>query len=214
MVSGRRGADDSAPKERSLRSDGQRTSTVIAAAAVAQIAEQGLAGTTQRRVAKRAGVSLASVTYHFATLDDLFDAAFDHLIQESVAQLSDLKQSAEQGEITLPDAWNLVVRGDDGTMRPTVAASLELLVAATREPRLQPAARRLLDALNEFFLAWTTEPDPARSVLSLMLGLSLTEGASGRPLVPDDIGGILAAVAVTPDSQTCPSKSRSSAKRR
>lgn len=166
------------------------TGNALAAAAVAQIAEHGLAGTTQRKVAQRAGVSLAAVTYHFATVEDLFDAAFDQLIEEAVALLSDLKQSAEQGAITLADAWNVVVRSDDGKTRPTVAAGLDLLVAATREPRLRPAATRFLDALNAFFLTWTAQPDPTRSVLSLMLGLSLTEIASGRPLAPEDVDSV------------------------
>ncbi len=189
---------------RGQRSDGQRTRTVIAAAAVAQIAEHGLAGTTQRKVAQRAGVSLAAVTCHFATVDNLSDAAFDHLIEEAVALLSDLKQSAEQGAITLADAWNVVVRSDDGNTRPTVAAGLELLVAATREPRLRPTATRLLDALNSFFLTWTAQPDPSRSVLSLMLGLSLTEIASGRPLSPEDVDSVLSAFVGTTKSLSCP----------
>ncbi len=207
MIQTQREPGEGLPKTRRRRSDGERTRAMIAASAVAQIAEHGLAGTTQRRVAQRAGVSLAAVTYHFATLDDLFDAAFDYLIEESVARLSDLKQSAEQGAITLADAWNEVVRDEWGSTRATVAGGLELLVAATREPRLWPAATRLLDALNAFFLTWTTQPDPARSVLSLMLGLSLTEAASGRPLAPEDIGGILSAFGVSPDSPTCPSAS-------
>lgn len=203
MAPSQAGSVRCAPQLRRRRSDGERTRVAIAEAAVAQIADHGLAGTTQRRVAQRAGVSLAAVTYHFATLEALFDAGFDHLIDQSVARLTDLKRSAEQGSITLADAWEEVVRDEQGNTRATVAAGFELLVAAARDPRLRPAAQRLLDALNAFFLTWTTRHDPARSVLSLLLGLSLTEAASGHPLAPRDIGGILSLFVDTPGSDTC-----------
>lgn len=134
------------------------------------IAEQGLAGTTQRRVAARAGVSLASVTYHFATLNDLFAAAFDHLTDESVDRLDRLRQEAMAGRITLADAWAEVVRGADGRTRENVVGAFELLVAAIRQPELRLSATRLLDALNSFFLTWTPEPDPSRSVLCCCSG--------------------------------------------
>ncbi|MCB0910998.1 MAG: TetR family transcriptional regulator [Propionibacteriaceae bacterium] len=201
---------------RTRRSDGDRTRAAITAATVALIAVQGLAGTTQRRVATRAGVSLASVTYHFATLDELFAAAFDRVIDESVTRLDRLRKAASEGRITLAQAWEDVVRGPDGRTREEVVGSFELLVAAIRQPELRPSATRLLDALNSFFLAWTPEPDPSRSVLSLMLGLSLTEAASGRPLGDGDLDRwILAALGVNPDAcppVTSPSHTESSAK--
>jgi AcrR family transcriptional regulator len=42
------------------------------------IASQGASQLTHRAVAAEAGVSLASVTYHFPGIDDLRRAAFDH----------------------------------------------------------------------------------------------------------------------------------------
>lgn len=195
--------DSHLERSRARRSDGDRTRAAITAATVTLIAEQGLAGTTQRKVATRAGVSLASVTYHFATLDDLFNAAFDLIIDDSVARLDRLRRSALQGRITLAAAWADVVRDHDGGTRDEIVGSFELLVTAIRRPQLRPSATRLLDALNSFFLTWTPEPDPARSVLSLLLGLSLTEAASGRPLGGDDLGRIMAALGVDLHDPSC-----------
>ncbi|MEA4944430.1 MAG: TetR family transcriptional regulator [Propionicimonas sp.] len=195
-------------RTRARRVDGDRTRSAITAAAVSLIAQQGLAGTTQRKVATRAGVSLAAVTYHFASLEDLFDAAFDRIIDDSVARLDRLRQSALAGRTTLAQAWAEVVRGEDDRTRDEVVGSYELLVAAIRRPQLRPSATRLLDALNSFFLAWTPAPDPARSVLSLLLGLSLTEAASGRPLGQADLSGIFAVLGMDPNQTACPSGRR------
>jgi AcrR family transcriptional regulator len=191
-------------RARGRRSDGERTRSVISTAAVALIAERGLAGTTQRMVAKRAGVSLAAVTYHFPALDDLVDAAFDRTIEESVAWLGGLRRSAQEGSLTLAQAWDAVVRDETGHTRAHIVASFELLVAATRQPRLRPIATRLLDALDVFFQSWTPGPDPARGVLSLLLGLSLTETASGRRLEQDAIDRVLVMFGLQPDGIACP----------
>ncbi len=190
-------------QKRARRADGDRTRSTITKAAVALIAEEGVAGTTQRKVAKRAGVSLASVTYHFATRDDLFEGAFDHMIDESVTQLRELKKAAQEGNISLSEAWDAVVRDTDGRTPAHVAASFELLVASMRQPHLRPISIRLLDALNAFFQTWTQGPDPARSALSLMLGLSLTEAASGRPLANGDLARIFIAFGLQPDHRAC-----------
>lgn len=191
-------------RRRARRSDGERTRAAIAQAALALISEQGLAGTTQRGVAKRAGVSLAAVTYHYPALADLFDAAFERLTDESVAQLRRLREAAHEGRTTLEEAWGEVVRDERGRTRTHVIGAFELLVSAVREPRLRPAATRLLDALNVFFQAWTPGTGPARSVLSLMLGLSLTEAASGNQLSEGDIEAVLSAFSVQPDLPLVP----------
>jgi DNA-binding transcriptional regulator YbjK len=54
----------------------------IIAAAVELIVEGGPDSVTHRMVAARAGVPLGSTTQHFATLDDLKAAAFQHLYTE------------------------------------------------------------------------------------------------------------------------------------
>lgn len=189
------------PPKRSRRSDGDRTRSAIMTATIALIAEEGLAGTTQRKVAKRAGVSLASITYHFATLDELFEAAFDRLIDDSVARLDQLKPDAQEGKISISEAWDRVVRDPDGRTPEHVIGSFELLVASIRHPQLRPASIKLLDALNGFFQTWTVGPDPARSALSLMLGLSLTEAASGRQLGEADIASVFSDFGLWPDDK-------------
>ena len=48
-------------------------------AAARVVSERGSAALTHRAVAAEAGVSLASVTYHFASVADLHRATFEHV---------------------------------------------------------------------------------------------------------------------------------------
>lgn len=54
----------------------------VAHAALDLLAEGGLRAVTHRTIAARAGVPLGSVTYYYATLDDVFVAAFELMQQE------------------------------------------------------------------------------------------------------------------------------------
>jgi DNA-binding transcriptional regulator YbjK len=70
--------------QQSRRNDPARRQRIINAT-LAVIADHGTAATTHRRIAEAAEVPLGSVTYYFATLEDLLTAAFLKLAAESSA---------------------------------------------------------------------------------------------------------------------------------
>lgn len=59
----------------------------IAATALTLVQEEGLAGLTQPRVAKRLGLRQSHVTYYFPTRDDLLAAVTDLAVQQRIAAL-------------------------------------------------------------------------------------------------------------------------------
>ena len=66
---------------RARRTDPQRRDRIIDAT-IDVVAERGVAGTTVRRIAAVADVSLGSLTYHFDGLDELFLLAFERVSQQ------------------------------------------------------------------------------------------------------------------------------------
>lgn len=59
------------------------SSTLIVEAAIELIAENGLEGLNHRAIANRANVSLSSTTYHFATKQEIIEAAYEAILQAS-----------------------------------------------------------------------------------------------------------------------------------
>jgi len=62
----------------------------LTGAVIDVVVEQGLDAVSIRTVARRAGVSIGTVQYHFATKDDLLLAAYARAIDQVVARAADL----------------------------------------------------------------------------------------------------------------------------
>ena len=86
----------------------------------------------------------------------------------------------------MPGGW--CVR-DDSCQPRVVVASCELLVAATRQPRLRPAVPPVVDV---------PAGSSPRYVVALRLGLSLLDTASGVPRGPEDVAGVLDRLGLVP----------------
>ncbi len=72
----------------------------IAQAALDVVAEGGLRAATHRTIAAGAGIPLGSVTYHFATLEDILVAAFTLLGEQIVPRYDDtIRQARDQDEV-------------------------------------------------------------------------------------------------------------------
>lgn len=67
--------------------------TEIIDAALGLIQEEGLAGLTQPRVAKRLGLRQSHVTYYFPTRDDLLDSVAEHAVQRRVAAIAAMSRA-------------------------------------------------------------------------------------------------------------------------
>jgi TetR/AcrR family transcriptional regulator, regulator of biofilm formation and stress response len=151
------------------------------------IAEGGVAAVTNRRVAASAGVSLGSLTYHFASQADLLRESLLLYVQEETARrelvarkLAHEHPSAERVaqavEQTIATATDI----------PQQIAELELHLHAARDPELRDASRRCFQAHEQIAAAALDAlgvPNGERhapKVVALMTGLAIRRLADGR----------------------------------
>jgi DNA-binding transcriptional regulator YbjK len=82
----------------------QRVRESIVAATVAITAREGVAAVTHRAVAKEAGVSLSSTTWHFATKADILEAGLRWTADREVARIAAIAGRLGGAEFD-PAAW-------------------------------------------------------------------------------------------------------------
>lgn len=128
------------------------TARLLDATAEALI-EMGYAGTTTTEVCRRAGVSRGAMLHHFPSKDELVAAAVAHIVdlrvEEFRATLATLPEGAPvltQLETAIDVLWG-IYKG------PTVAAWIELIVAARTDAKL----RRHVNAVEERFATRTSQ---------------------------------------------------------
>jgi DNA-binding transcriptional regulator YbjK len=138
----------------------------IARAALDLLAESGVRGATHRTIAVRAGVPLGSVTYHYASLDDIFVAAFEQMAQDMEPRYDQSIIDAGSQE----EARDVLVDAVCGSRRATqreLRLHRELYAYGTNSPRVQDliraAEQRSIDALSTHF------PEPAARALDALV---------------------------------------------
>src|SRR5262245_16782530 len=104
--------------------------------ALAAIATHGVEGLTHRRVAEAGGVSVSATTYHFATLEDLLEAAIRHAAQRNAEELANRFGDAPP---TLDAFADYMVEAVETRRQDTIVAS-ELYTAALRRSHLREVA--------------------------------------------------------------------------
>jgi DNA-binding transcriptional regulator YbjK len=79
----------------------------IVAATVEIVARDGVAAVTHRRVADRAGVSLSSTTWHFASKEDILEAALRWTAQREIERVGEMAEriAASSPAGFDPEAW-------------------------------------------------------------------------------------------------------------
>jgi DNA-binding transcriptional regulator YbjK len=155
-------------------------------AAVRVVAGQGSGSLTHRAVAAEAEVSIASVSYHFATIGDLRRATFEHAGSGIGLELAELVLAAssridDTPEICAAHAVRLVTE-----RRVETAAVFELIVAAAHDEELRPTVAVYHGMLAELLTPYAGDAARARTVGAAVQGLLLVEMAS--PFAPDPIG--------------------------
>ncbi|MDO8187298.1 TetR family transcriptional regulator [Conexibacter sp. JD483] len=113
-------------------------------AAIEVIEQGGVAALTHRAIAEQAGVSLASVSYHFAGIDGLVATALQQATDDLLATLH------EQRDHSLAALARLLVEDLGGT-GDRLVISYELYLLALRRPHLRPAALSWLEAVADSF---------------------------------------------------------------
>jgi DNA-binding transcriptional regulator YbjK len=154
-------------------------------AALTVIAERGVAATTHREIARVADVPLGSMTYHFTSLEEVLAEAFTRHA-ESVARVFDERLSAAQDRAAAAEAVITLVSDDLLGSRHDLVLTVELYVAAARNPALKAVTqawmRRSRQALERHFDATT-----ARELDALIEGLVLHSALSTDPMTPEQI---------------------------
>lgn len=115
-------------------------------AAIDVLVRRGYAGTSTVEVCRRAKASRGAHLHHFPTKDELLGAAIEHLFARRLDELRGLLQPLPHGRRRLAAALQAMWSIYSG---PTLAAWLELSVAARTEPRL----RKQIAGIDQRFFA-------------------------------------------------------------
>ncbi|MFT3886876.1 MAG: TetR family transcriptional regulator [Arachnia sp.] len=154
------------PARRTRRTDPGRRDRIIDAC-LTVVADVGVAGASHRRIAAAADVSLGSMTYHFAGMDELLREAFTRFadgvadgFERRMAEVTDAESArAAVSAIILEDVFgeqrDLVLTHELYTLAARTAAFRDITTAwmarsrAALERHFDPETARALDALIE-----------------------------------------------------------------
>ncbi|GAA4826846.1 TetR family transcriptional regulator [Saccharopolyspora rosea] len=173
---------------RTRRFDPERRARIIDAA-LELIADEGVAGTSHRKVARRADVPLGSMTYHFASMEELLREAFSRftgtIIDRFERRLAPARSLEEAREAVVD-----IIHEEVFATRSDLVLTHELYALAAREPAYRDLfdewMRRSQQALARHF-----DPTTTREIDALIEGLtihrSLGRGSYDRELTLDAI---------------------------
>ncbi len=178
-----------APARRSRRYEPGRRDRIVATA-LDVIAEHGITGASHRTIARAADVPLGSITYHFASLDELLAAAFTSHV-DTVAPRFDERMRAAQDSGAVLDHLAEHLTGDLLGSARDLVLMVELYVAAARNPALRAVTQDWM-ARSRRSLERHFDPMTARGLDALVEGLVLHSALSTDPMDRDQIRSALA----------------------
>lgn len=173
---------------RSRRHDPGRRDRLIDAA-LTVIAEHGVAATTHREIARAADVPLGSMTYHFASLDEVLAEAFTRHA-DKVATVFDRHLRTAPDRTAAVEAVITLVCDDLLGSQHDLILAVELYLAAARRPALRAVTQawmqRSREALEHHF-----DPTTARELDAFIEGLVLHNALSTDPMTPEQVRGAI-----------------------
>lgn len=159
----------------------------ILEAALGLIASDGLDAVTNRRVARRASVSLGSLTYHFQAKEDLLRECLEAQVQEKVKWIEAAAGELQQRRLGPAELGAEIERlAALATDESRQIAELEIHLHAARDPALREITRSCFDAYEQFAataLEALNIPEPGRHAAHVV---ALMFGSSVRQLSTDD----------------------------
>ena len=165
-------------------------------AAVRVIGEYGIGGLTNRRVCAAAGVSPGSLTYHFATQNDLIREAVTTFVAEESARTRAIVEELRGSVSTVEEAAVAAQRAIEAIALGSAEIGVfEVYLHAARDPELQSCARDCYaaydDAAREILTALEVPVTDARAanVVAFISGSQLRRLATGSDV--DFAGGLL-----------------------
>jgi DNA-binding transcriptional regulator YbjK len=150
------------------------------------IATDGHGALTNRRVAAAAKVSLGSLTYHFASQNELLRESLLLYVSEETARRERIAHELATRDLSLEEVTHEIEQlAAAGADIPQQIAELELHLHAARDPELRDASQRCFDAHEQIAAAALTSlgvadgKRHAPTVVALMTGLAIRRIASG-----------------------------------
>jgi TetR/AcrR family transcriptional regulator, regulator of biofilm formation and stress response len=127
-------------------------------------AERGVAGTSHRLIAARAGLPAATTTYFFSSIDELIGEAVTLALRERIADMEEMAAAIDPTTLTLEVIIESIVITLLSVEEHLEDAQLDIYVSAARMPSLRPHVANILDAferLAEKALVAADIPDAA-----------------------------------------------------
>jgi AcrR family transcriptional regulator len=159
---------------------GVETRERILDAAIEIIAEEQVAGTTQRKVAARAEMSLASITYHFPSARELVIAAMRRASGLAVTWLAEREDDLFEGRVSLEDFTVDYIAAHRSGAFPAGVVALELSLAAVHDADLRSADEDNMTAVENMLYRLLPDEAKARAASRAFTGLLLIELGSNR----------------------------------
>ena len=150
------------------------------------IGERGIGAVTNRAVARAAGVSLGSLTYHFPSQEDLLREALHTFVDEEIARITAYVTAladAGLGPAQAPDQVEKAIA--EFTDGPKQIANLELHLHAARDPAIRETSQRSVAAYDRLAAAVLKAlgiPDAERhapAIVAMLYGLAIRRLATG-----------------------------------
>ncbi|WP_433162984.1 TetR/AcrR family transcriptional regulator [Kribbella sp. CA-247076] len=170
------------------RMRGEQRRSELLRATLAVIERDGVAGVSHRAVAAAADVSVASITYHYPTLDDLLVAALTWAAEDLAAELD--ARGSELGARPADELARLIEHSLVRRRGRTLAL-YELYLYAARRPDLRETARAWLVPLTEIARAFTADPHKARLLVAALDGLLMQALIGARQVDRADFAALL-----------------------
>ncbi len=159
---------------------GVSTRERILDAAITLIATGGQSAATQRSVADLAGVSLASITYHFPSAKELLVSAMRRAAGIANARLQENEDRILSGEISLEDVTVEYIEDHRSGEFAAGIAAMELSMAAVRDPELRDSGEANIEALRSLYEPLVTAGGLDEAAAAAFTGLLFLELGSNR----------------------------------
>lgn len=153
---------------------GELRQLLIMDAAVRVVAGHGAGALTHRAAASEAGVSLASVTYHYPSIAALRGAMFYHAGSRIGFAFRVLLENSVPTVAELPAVAADFVSSLATEQRVDTVAVFEMILAASHDPDLRPLARFLDERLSEVLTPFVGSEASARVLAGSIQGLLLS----------------------------------------
>jgi DNA-binding transcriptional regulator YbjK len=168
---------------------GERRRFALVCAAGELLCEGGFQAVTHRAVAERAGLPLASTTYYFTSLDELIEAAVEHLGTAEVAELRERVQALPRRRRGAEAAADLLVdllAGEPN--REQLISRYERYIACARHPAMRGVERRLLQTRVEAVTEAMARSGRRARIDMMTALLYAVDGAVASALIDDHDG--------------------------